>query len=88
MPSTDPNPALPNGSILANKKEYAPSTFSESTVYSYDKMSTQPPLKPKRSLGQRIKKALKDVGTSPFQYDSDEENPTSGGPVSKPPMRI
>lgn len=67
-------------------KQYATSTFSEASAYSYDKPAERES-KPKRSLRQRVKSALKDIGTSPFEYN-DEMKPTAGWLASLPPPKI
>lgn len=48
---------------------YAESTYSGSTAYSYSKPSEpEPQPKPKRSLRQRLKKSLKEVGYPPTYH--------------------
>lgn len=67
-------------------REYATSTFSEASADSYNK-PTERQSKPKRSLRQRVKSAIKDIGTSPFEYD-DDIKPTAGWLSSMPPPKI
>ncbi|OIW35575.1 hypothetical protein CONLIGDRAFT_710735 [Coniochaeta ligniaria NRRL 30616] len=50
---------------------YAKSTYSESTTFSYSKPSESQPKnesKPKRSLRQRLKKSLKEIGYPPTYH--------------------
>ncbi|CAN8098765.1 unnamed protein product [Discula destructiva] len=68
-------------------KQYAASALSESTTYSYDKPAEETP-KSKRSFKQRVKSALKDVGTSPFEYEDDKHKQTAGWLTSLPPSKI
>lgn len=66
--------------------DYAASTFSEATAYSYDKAA---PNTKRRSLRQRVKSALKDIGKSPFEYDDDNKHKQAAAWVtSLPPSRI
>ncbi|KAI1650447.1 uncharacterized protein F4817DRAFT_327761 [Daldinia loculata] len=51
-------------------KPSSASTYSESTTYSYDKEKSHGDTKQKRSMRQRIKETLKDMGNSPTaKYD-------------------
>lgn len=69
-------------------KEYASSTFSESTTYSYDK-SASTMSKPKRSFRERAKGVIKSIGTSPFEYEDDvKAKETAGWLSSLPPSKI
>ncbi|ROV99969.1 hypothetical protein VMCG_06276 [Cytospora schulzeri] len=68
-------------------RDYATSTYSESSGYSYEKTSEEP-RKTKRSLKQRVKDAVKDIGTSPFQYDDEEEKRSYTWVATMPPSRI
>lgn len=74
--------------MATETKEYASSTFSESTAYSYDKTSTDKQSEPKRSFRQRVKNVLKDIGTSPFEYEDDESRQTAGWLTSLPPSKV
>lgn len=65
---------------------YAPSTYSVSTTCSYEK-SPQQPTKTKRSFRQRVKDAVKDIGTSPFEYD-EREKQSFAWAAQMPPSRI
>lgn len=67
-------------------KSYAPSTYSVSTTCSYEKTSLQP-TKTKRSFKQRVKDAVKDIGSSPFEYD-DREKHSFAWAAQMPPSRI
>lgn len=70
-------------------KDYATSTYSESSAYSYSKPSEEPRnMKTKRSLKQRVKDAIKDIGTSPFQYDDEKEARSFAWIATMPPSRI
>lgn len=67
-------------------RDYAPSTYSVSTTCSYDKPSQQP-AKTKRSFKQRVKDAVKDIGSSPFEYD-DREKQSFAWAAQMPPSRL
>lgn len=67
-------------------KTYAPSTYSVSTTCSYEK-TPQQPTKAKRSFKQRVKDAVKDIGSSPFEYD-DREKASFAWAAQMPPSRI
>lgn len=59
-----------------SSSSYAPSTYSESTTHSYTKPSdsqSKSEPKPKRSLRQRLKKSVKEIGYPPT-YHSDVMN--------------
>ena len=68
-------------------RDYASSTFSDTTMYSTDKTPEQP-RKTKRSFRQRVKDAVKDIGTSPFEYDDEAEKRGFAWVASVPPSRI
>ncbi|KUI66123.1 hypothetical protein VM1G_01611 [Cytospora mali] len=68
-------------------RDYAPSTYSEATAYSYDK-TPEEPRKTKRSFKQRVKGIVKDIGTSPFEYDDDKEKRSFAWVATMPPSRI
>lgn len=76
---------------MAQENPYAASTSasysSDSSTYSYDK-PTQKTSKPKRSIGQRVKAALKDIGTSPFPNEDDKHKQTAGWLTSMGPSKI
>lgn len=86
MQSTNTTHKSEPAKMPAQAKEYAASTFSESTAWSYDKASDKQS-KPKRSFRQKIKNAFKDIGTSPFEYDDDEAIQTAGWLTSLPPSK-
>lgn len=65
---------------------YAPSTYSVSTTCSYEK-TPQQPKKTKRSFKQRVKDAVKDIGSSPFEYD-DREKASFAWAAQMPPSRL
>ncbi|KAF3061916.1 hypothetical protein GL218_03727 [Daldinia childiae] len=54
-------------------KPSSASTYSESTTYSYDKEKSHSDTKQKRSMRQRIKETLKDIGNPPTAK-SDRKN--------------
>lgn len=72
--------------MASNAKEYAASTFSESTVYSYKKPAEKTFI-PNRSFKQRVKSVFKDIGTSPFEYEDDKLK-TAAVVINMPPSRI
>lgn len=72
--------------ITMPSQTYAPSTYSVSTTCSYDKTS-QKSTKPKRSFKQRVKDAVKDIGSSPFEYD-DREKASFAWAAQMPPSRL
>lgn len=65
----------------------AASTFSESTTYSYDKPAEKTS-KPKRSFRQKMKAAIKELGTSPFEEEEDKHKQSAGWLASMPPSRV
>ncbi|KAG8165114.1 hypothetical protein KVR01_005389 [Diaporthe batatas] len=67
-------------------RDYASSTYSVSTTCSYEKPS-QKSAKTKRSLKQRMKDAVKDIGTSPFEHD-EREKQSFAWAASMPPSRL
>lgn len=67
-------------------RDYASSTYSVSTTCSYEKPSQQP-AKTKRSLKQRMKDAVKEIGTSPFEND-EREKQSFAWSASMPPSRL
>ncbi|KAL1870489.1 hypothetical protein Daus18300_005177 [Diaporthe australafricana] len=67
-------------------RDYTQSAYSVSTTCSYEK-SPQQPTKTKRSFGQRIKAAVKDIGSSPFEYDQREKESFAWA-AQMPPSRI
>lgn len=67
-------------------RNYAASTLSGSTTYSYDKVPKENHTT-KRSLRQRVKDAVKDIGTSPFEYDDEKERQAFTWVVTLPPSR-
>lgn len=69
--------------------QYAASTFSEATsTYSYDKDAlNSKPIKEKRSLKQKVKSVLKDIGTNPFEYDDDSHKQPATWVAKLPPSR-
>lgn len=67
-------------------RNYAPSTYSVSTTCSYEK-TPQQPTKAKRSFKQRVKDAVKDIGSSPFEYD-DREKQSFAWAAQMPPSRL
>ncbi|POS77089.1 hypothetical protein DHEL01_v204526 [Diaporthe helianthi] len=67
-------------------RDYASSTYTVSTACSYEK-SSQQPAKTKRSLKQRVKDAVKEIGTSPFENDQREEQSFAWA-ASMPPSRL
>lgn len=67
-------------------RDYAPSTYSVSTTCSYEK-TPQQPTKTKRSFKQRVKDAVKDIGSSPFEYD-DREKQSFAWAAQMPPSRL
>lgn len=67
-------------------RDYAPSTYSVSTTCSYEKPSQQPK-KTKRSFKQRVKDVVKDIGTSPFEYD-EREKQSFAWSAQMPPSRL
>ncbi|KAI1379621.1 hypothetical protein F4677DRAFT_409798 [Hypoxylon crocopeplum] len=62
-------------------KPSSASTYSESTTYSYDKDLSQTETKQKRSMRQRIKNTLKDMGSSPTTRS--EHGPMGSNPQSR-----
>ncbi|ROW10888.1 hypothetical protein VPNG_05332 [Cytospora leucostoma] len=67
-------------------RDYAVSTVSGSTTYSYDKMPKGNHAA-KRSLRQKVKDAVKDIGTSPFEYDDEKERQAFTWVATLPPSR-
>lgn len=67
-------------------RDYAPSTYSVSTTCSYEK-TPQQPTKTKRSFKQRVKDVVKDIGSSPFEYD-DREKQSFAWSAQMPPSRL
>lgn len=65
---------------------YASSTYSVSTTCSYEKPSQQP-AKTKRSFRQRMKDAVKDIGSSPFEND-EREKQSFAWAAQMPPSRL
>jgi len=70
-------------------KQYAASTFSQSTTYSHEKPDERTSNKPKESFRHRIKAALKNVGTSPFEYEDEiKQKEAAGWLSSMPPSKV
>jgi hypothetical protein len=67
-------------------RDYAPSTYSVSTTCSFEKPAQQP-TKTKRSFRQKMKDAVKDIGTSPFEYD-EREKQSFAWAAQMPPSRL
>jgi hypothetical protein len=67
-------------------RNYAPSTYSVSTTCSYAKPA-QKPIKTKTSFRQRIKDAVKDIGSSPFEHDEREKRSFAWA-AQMPPSRL
>lgn len=75
--------------MSSQSNNYATSTYSETSTISYDKPSTpEEPRKTKRSFRQRVKDVVKDIGTSPFQYDDETEKRSFAWVATLPPSRI
>lgn len=70
----------------SQSRDYASSTYSVSTTCSYEKPS-QKPAKTKRSLKQRMKDAVKEIGSSPFEND-EREKQSFAWAASMPPSRL
>lgn len=68
--------------------DYATSTYSESSVTSYDKTPVEPTRKTRRSFRQMVKDVVKDIGTSPFQYEDEVEKRSFAWVPTLPPSRI
>lgn len=65
------------------------STFSMSTAYSYDKEApTASKPKERRSMRQRMKKAIKDIGTAPWEAEDDKIKQSAAWLARLPPSRI
>lgn len=72
--------------MSSKQASYAASTFSQDTTFSYEKQpATQ--TKTKRSLKEKAKSLVKELGTSPFQYDDETEKATNGWVATLPPSR-
>lgn len=87
MHTTSASPASSPIKMASKPADYAASTFSESTTYSYDK-PTDKTSKPKRSFRQRVKAAIKDIGTSPFEEQDDKHKQSASWLASLPPSRV
>lgn len=71
-------------------KGWTTETIFKPTTRPYSEISSLSGPKPLKSLLQRAKNALKEIGTSPFQYESGEDRPTSDSLIItfQPPSRI
>ncbi|KAJ0121298.1 hypothetical protein J7T55_008461 [Diaporthe amygdali] len=67
-------------------RDYTQSAYSVSTTCSYEK-TPQKSTKTKRSFKQRVKDAVKDIGSSPFEYDQREKQSFAWA-ASMPPSRL
>jgi hypothetical protein len=74
-----------NASSRSQSQDYAASTYSDSTTYSYSKERATTASKPSSGFKQSVKAVFKDLGRPPtYRYDLDHGARSSdlGGPFN------